>query len=353
MKNKTKQILAFLLVIILFSSVLTACSAENGKSSKANASRTVVDMEGNEVKIPNVVDNYAVVFAGDFDIVAMLDGCKHMSAFSETILKYEHVLKAFPELNDKIALPRRNVSTESIIESGAQVVILRENDYPELSKQLRQLGIPVVDMNFENFDDLKKCVSIFAEIMNTAEITAKAEKYIKFLDDEVKFSTEFRQRNGLNDKLSVLAMRDADNLEAYSPDRMMSSWSDACGMDYCLKETPGNQNLKLTTEQLLQYDPDYIVFVFDGNAEKFLAAEKVASLSAVKNNHIYQSPTVFNPFVVNGVEVALQMKWMYSVVYPNLVDYDMVKVTKQFYEEYFDYSIDDDELNKILALDKK
>ena len=55
MKNKTKQILAFLLVIILFSSVLTACSAENGKSSKANASRTVVDMEGNEVKIPNVV----------------------------------------------------------------------------------------------------------------------------------------------------------------------------------------------------------------------------------------------------------------------------------------------------------
>ena len=281
----------------------------------------------------------------------MLDGCKHMSTFSETVLKYEHVLKAYPELKSKIALPRRNVSTESIIESGAQVVILRENDYPELTRDLRAMGVPVVDMNFENFEDLKKCVTLFANIINTDEVKAKAKKYNKYLDNNIKLAAEFRENNHLNTDVSVLALRDADDLEAYSPDRMMDSWASACGFNYCLKSAPGNQNLKLTPEQMLQFDPDYIIFVFDGNAEKFMQNEKMATLSAVKNNRVYQSPTVFNPFVVSGVEVALQMQWMYAIVYSDIIDYDMVQITKDFYDEFFGYEMDDETITTLLGIE--
>ena len=347
-----KKIISLTLAIALIVSVMTACSNTNNSSSTDKTTRTIIDMQGTEVEIPQVVDNYAAVFAGNFDLFAMLDGCEHMSAFSETVLKYEHVLKAYPELKNKIALPRRNVSTESIIESGAQVVLLRENDYPDLTKELRAIGIPVIDMNFENFEELKKCATLFAEIINTDEIKAKAEKYNKYLDDSVAFTKEFQKKNNLNTDISVLALRDADDLEAYSPDRMMNSWADACGFNYCLKEAPGNQNVKLTPEQMLQFDPDYIIFVFDGNAEKFMNNEKMATLSAVKNNRVYQSPTVFNPFVVSGVEVALQMQWMYAVVYPDKVDYDMVQITKDFYKDFYDYELDDETVKTILGLNQ-
>lgn len=346
-----KKIMTLLLALILLVCSLTACTQRHtNQLITSDSTRTIVDMSGNEVLIPKKIDNYAVVFAGDFDLVAMLDGCEHMSAFSETVLKYEHVTKAYPELKNKIALPRRNVSIESIVDSGAQVVILRENDYPELSEQLKKIGIPVVDLNFENFDELKKCVTIFSEIMNTPEIKEKAKKYNDFLDSEVAFAKEFKVSHNLNNDITVLALRDADALETYSPDRMMGAWADACGFKYCLESTPDNQNIKLTPEQMIEYDPDYVLFSFSGNADKFLKNEKLATLTSVKEHHVYQSPTVFNPFIVNGVEVALQMRWMYSVVYSDLIDYDMSQVVKEFYSEFFDYELDDETLKTILEV---
>lgn len=345
-----KKSVSLLLIIITLCTIFTACAKNDTIINDSPKIRTVIDMSGNKVNIPDVVDNYALVFAGDFDIAAMLDGCEHMSAFPETVLKYKWVKKAYPQLNERIKLPRRNISVETIVESGAQVVILRENDYPDLAKELNAINIPVVDLNFSNFEELKQCVTIFAEIMNTDEIKAKAEKYNAYLDGEIKYAEDFRKRNNLNDDYTVLTLRDADDLEAYSPDRMMAAWSNACGLTYSLKSAPNNQNIKLTVEQILEYNPDYIIFSFDGNVDKFMANEKVSTLNAVKNNHVYQSATVINSFIVNGVEVALQMKWMYSLIYSDLVDFDLIQITKDFYKEFFELELTDEETIDILGI---
>lgn len=352
-KNMRKKIVfvsKFIAIISVMALVFVGCGADSS-TVNTSSTRTVIDTAGNEVVIPDVVESYAVVFAGDVDIFAMLDGCEHMSAYSETVLKYELVEKAYPFLKDRVALPRRNVSIESILESGPQVVILRESDYPELAEQLKELNVPVVDMNFEDYESLKKCVTLAADILNTEEARDKAERFNRLLDEEVKESEQFVSSHNLDSGISVLTFRDADDLEAYSPDRMMRCWSDACKLDYALKEAPGNQNVKLTVEQLSEFDPDYIFFTFGGNAEKMMTDERFVSLTAVKNSHVYQEPAVFNAFAINGCETIMQMKWVMSVIWPDEIDYDIVKEVQDFYTEFFDYEMDDATVKNILGIE--
>lgn len=347
------SILRHLTPLFLAAALLTGCGVSAGTGpagtpEQGTATRTVVDMQGTEVTVPAVIDNYAVAWTGDFDIAAMLDGCEHISAYPDTSLRFEKVMEFYPRLADCISLPKENIAVESLLESNAQVVFLRQSDYPDLTRELRAANVPVIDLNFENYDQLKQAVTLFADVLNTDQAREKAERYNDYLDDTLAQVQDFVQANPCGE-VSVLNFRDAVDFTAYSPDRLVGSWAGLCGVTYAMDTDGGTSNVTLTQEQVLAYDPDYIFFTFPGNAEKLLANQQLQSLRAVQQGHVYDAPAVFNSFAINGTEAVLQLKWAISLIWEDESPFDLNADVQDFYRTFFDLELSDEEVTRLLC----
>ena len=337
-------------LIKIFMGVMLLCALAGCGRLTNNAlveTRTVIDLDGNEIVVPAKIDNYAVAWSGDLDILAMLDNCEHISAFPEQSLKFPMLLQFYPQLQNCIPLPKINASSESILESGAQVVFLRYSDYPELTEQLRSQNIPVININFENYEDMIRAVELVADVLNTDIAREKAKRYREYcektMDDAQKLAAKIEGEHS-----SLIVFRDSVDYTAYSPDRMIGAWTDLCGLNYLINTGESTANVNLTTEQILEFDPDYIFFAFPGNVQGMLADEKLASLKCIKNNHVYETPTVFSPFPINGSEGILQLKWIFSIMWPEETNIDLEKEVCDFYKEFYDIEFTEKQLNEIL-----
>lgn len=344
-----KRIMGRLMPLVLAAVLLVGCGQTAAQTENTPAQgRTVVDMQGTEVTVPEVIENYAVAWTGDFDIAAMLDGCEHISAYPDTSLQFEKVMEVYPQLADCIALPKENIAVEAILESGAQVVFLRQSDYPDLTRELRAANVPVVDLNFENYEELKQAVELFAEVLNTQEARDKAALYNAYVDDTIAQVQEFVKTHSGDEEITVLNFRDAVDFTAYSKDRLVGSWAELCGITYAMDTGDNTSNVTLTQEQVLEYDPDYIFFTFPGNAEKLLANERMQSLTAVQQGHVYDAPAVINSFAVNGTEAVLQMKWAISLIWEGQTTFDLNADMRDFYRTFFDLELSEEETARIL-----
>ena len=327
---------------------LSGCGKES--QSKDTDTRIVVDLEGNEIEVPSQITNYAVAWSGDLDILAMLDNCEHISAFPQQSLKFPMLLEFYPQLENCIQLPKINVSSESILESGAQVVFLRYSDYPELTEQLKQQNVPAININFENYEDMIKSVELVADVLNTDEARNEAKQYREYVEKTMEEAVEMASTFDCKDA-SLIVFRDAVDYTAYSPDRMIGAWTDLCGINYLIDTGESTANVNLTVEQILEYDPDYIFFAFPGNIEKFYENEKLASLKCVKEGNVYETPTVFSPFPINGAEGVLQLKWIFTIMSSDYT-IDIEKEVRDFYREFYDIEFTDAQLKEILYGEK-
>jgi iron complex transport system substrate-binding protein len=107
-------------------------------------------------------------------------------------------------------------------------------------------------------------------------------------------------------------------------------------------------NVILTSEQIIEYNPDYIFFVIPGESAKFCSDSAYRTLNAVANNHVYDDPCGLNSWSNAGTESILQFKWAISIFYPDLVDYDIIEETRDFYEQFYGYTPTEQEINDIL-----
>ena len=98
----------------------------------------------------------------------------------------------------------------------------------------------------------------------------------------------------------------------------------------------------------MEYDPDYMVFALEEQAELFCNNESYQYLSCVKNGNVYNSPAVLNSWSNQGAESVLELKWGLYIMHKELVDFDMKEVTGNFYLEFYDYEFSEEDLEDIL-----
>ena len=342
---KPKSLILIICVVVMAAICLGGCGDKAAQMNN-ESTRIVKDMQGTEVTIPAQIDRYAVAWTGDFDIAAMIDNCEHICAYPETSLKFPMVMEIYPQLTNCVPLPKINVSCESILETGAQVVFLRKSDYPELTQQLEEAAVPVIDLNFENYDDLINAVYIFADVMNTDEARNKAKDYDSYVHSTIEATRHIVDNQ--NDDISVLNFRDATDYIAYSPDRLVGSWAGLCNIKYSLDTGGDTNNVQLTAEQIIELDPDYIFFTFPDNKDVMLNDPRFQNMKAIKNGNVYDAPAVLNSFAVNGAEAVLQIKWAASLMWPDAVDYDLEKDAQDFYKKYYNLDFTNEEIHSII-----
>jgi len=343
-----KKILSMIMVVCL---CLGLCSCGGNITDDGNVaqSRKVTDMSGFVSELPESIDSYAVAWAGLTDILTMFDGVEHMVAYPEKSASFKWLFDVYPELNDKICLPNEGISVETVLESGAQVVFLKKADDEGLVDKLRECGIVAIDCEFKDYEGLKDVVNLIADVLGTTNAKKEAEEYCKYIDESVAYVSEIAKNISNEQKISALVIKDTKDYSAYGATRYTGKWVEMCGANYSMVNEDAYANVKLTKEQLIEYNPDVLFFAMPGQAEKFLADETWNNMKAVVNGKVYNIPGGFNTWSNSGAESAMQFKWAFSKLYPDLIDYDINDATREYYKKFYDYEPTDEEIEKILS----
>ena len=343
MKN-TRKLISITLVLACMLGILSGCAATNTLGT--SKTRTVVDMSGHSVEVPEIVNSYISLWVGSVTITLMLDHGEHMVGCSETAASYPMFDRACKNTQEITYFTNDAITLEGILETGAEVVFYRGKDNADLAEKLIKAGVAAIDVEFNTYDEMMDAIEIIADVMNTEYARETASKYRTYASEMIEKAQSIG--NAVQDKKTIIVIRDTSNLRAYGVNRFAGRWATLCGGDYALKEGDPNGYVNLTSEQLLEYDPEFIVFVIPGEAKKFIEDSKWSSLTAVKNGHVYENPSVIGTWSNHGSECVLQFGWAMDKLYPGLTDLDIVKEVQYFYKEFYAMDLTETEITAVL-----
>lgn len=342
--KSVKRWISFTLVLVCLVSILSGCTTANAPEN--NKTRTVVDMSGHSVEVPEKVNSYISLWVGSVTITLMLDHGENMVGCSETAASYPMFDRACKNTRDITYFTNDAITLEGILETGAEVVFYRGKDNADLAEKLIKAGVAAIDVEFNTYDEMMDAIDIMADVLNTNYARETASKYRTYANEMIGKAQTIG--NTVQDKKSIIVIRDTSNLRAYGVNRFAGRWATLCGGDYALKEGDPNGYVNLTSEQLLEYDPEIIVFVIPGEAKKFIADSKWSSLTAVKNGHVYENPSAIGTWSNHGSECVLQFGWAMEKLYPEQSDFDLVQEVKDFYNEFYAMDLTDSEIAAVI-----
>lgn len=334
-------------IIVALACIMGCLSACNTTSTpETGKTRTVVDMSGHSVEVPEKVNSYISLWVGSVTITMMLDHGEKMVGCSETAASYPMFARACKNAEDITYFTNDAITLEGILETGAEVVFYRGKDNADLAEQLIKAGVAAIDVEFNTYDEMMDAIDIMADVLNTDFARETASKYRTYANEMIEKAQTVG--NTVQNKKSIIVIRDTSNLRAYGANRFAGRWATLCGGDYALTEGDPNGYVNLTSEQLLEYDPEIIVFVIPGEAKKFIEDAKWSSLTAVKSGHVYENPSAIGTWSNHGSECVLQFGWAMETLYPELSDFELIKEVIDFYKEFYGMELTDAEVTAII-----
>lgn len=333
--------------------------AQAGTSTTA-ATRTITNLDGSTLEVPAVVNRVACLFGPSYEKVVVLgaedkiiaDGDFHIDGWpwSNIIYKYLNEVPGVPNAHADLNL-------EELVKMEPDLVFYFNR--PEMVEQMQKLGLAVVpavsSKGGAKFSDTKDMLTVYANALGDEEALQRAEEYAQYFDEKLAMITAVTSTIPESERPTVyFANQDLLNASGKGSDR--PEVIDLAGGIAVAKDLEGNAT-EVTMEQLLQWDPDFIIIDHAGSSGNAPAEEVIGSLStdarlkditAVKNEQVKISPTgAF--FWDSGQQKILQLMWMAKLFHPEkFQDLDMAAELKDFYTRFFDYQLTDEQAEKIL-----
>jgi len=312
--------------------------------------KIVTDVDGNQVNIPDRVERVADLWHANNQIVLLLGGADKLVATTTAIAANPWFAEVYPNIKNVPVLTNgETIQVEELLSQKPDAVLLSKKS---MLTEVNQAGLKGVRVSFQDFDGLKKTVSITAEVLGD-KAPEIAKSYIKELEGNIQF-VESRIKDVKEEKRpTVLHITSgADLLKIDSGKSMIGEWIRLAGGKSVL---PDQANMvTVTMESIVEANPDVIIIGRGGNKTQ-AAIEKIKSdptwqsISAVKNNRIYANPTGTFPWDRYSAEEALQILWAAQLFHPEkFQDIDMVEKTQAFYKKYYGYALSKENAEQIL-----
>lgn len=356
MKRLTRLVavlISFLLVFVTFAGCGTASTSsdmkqETGskKDSSTEASvetRIITDMSGKQVEIPMVVDRYADAWFAHNEVVVMLDKAERMVATVETPERAPWEYLVQPNMYNALSTFGDDFNLEELVPLKPQVVFDSDS---ALEEQLNSVDIPVVNVMFSNYDEMKRSITLTGDVLG-GDSVAMAAEYCLYLDETLKMLDEKLGSLSEDEKPSVLHGNSVYTLAVDGSKTIIDAWIDASGGVNSAQEVEGNMQT-VTLEQVLDWNPDIIITGTPSEVESILNDPAWAGLTAVKTGQVYANPRGVFSWDRYGVEGALQLQWAAQLFHPDLIKIDIDKTIKEFYHTFLNYELTDAQVNRIL-----
>lgn len=361
---KRKALAIVLSCVLAFSGVLgmVGCSGGAGAAAKdvtdlVYAANTDTDGLDESYAVPEEVTGVAPTIGALTQITAMLCGDESKVAAAPTAQisdRFKSVISSYEAGNPD---GYDSTSVEDIIASGAQVAygpVALFSD--EQKQQLSDAGVTFIPMsNLGTVDGICACTELIGAILGDEEY-ARAQEFTAYWKGNVSDAQE--RTSGLSDdeKPTVLNLSYSNGaFGCESGETMIGTYIEAAGgvnvaKDYSVVSSGGqNGGATLDEEQIVDWNPDYILCYSTECTEQVLNDDALASVTAVKNGDVYTVPTGLYLWSVRSGEGALMAPWVGTIINAELFeDVDMVSMTQDFFKTYYGYDLSTEDAESIL-----
>ena len=317
--------------------------------SAAESARSITDMQGVKVSVPEKVEKIAALWNANNEIILALGGMDKVVATTDLIKTnkwFEHV---YPKLkNLPAALNGKDLQIEELVKLAPDVIIVFNKNYQD---ELIKNGFSAVNLIFRDYPDMEKSIYATAEVIGTDDARKKAEKLANKIHDNSEFVTARTKNIPDAKRPKVLHLLGGANLlKIDGTNTIQNTWIKLGGGVNAIN-TEGSM-IEVSAEEIINANPDIIIVGgndIDAQIKKIKEHPAFSGSNAVKNGKIYGNPKGVFSWDRYGAENVLQILWAAKTIQPDLFkDVDMKVKTKEFYKEFLNHDLSDTEYGYIL-----
>lgn len=351
-----QRILALFLALCLCLP-LAACGKKQGYDPLEGVkTRVVTDSAGRQVEIPAQIQRVApsgstaqmILMPIAYDLLAGLSSSPstaQMPYFPEEV----RYLPTFGQFYGSKA----NLNMESLIDARPQIIIdlgdAKDTIADDMDRIQKQTGIPTVFIEAD-LDDMAAAYRTLGDILNRSDM---AESLAQFIEKTVSMARENSAKIPENQRLSVLFGTGSTGLACNAAGSVQADVIDLVGaVNAIIPEEVSNRGggTTVSLEEVYAVEPD-VILLSTGGLYDTLAQGEWAGLQAVQSGKYYEIPGLpydwmSSPPSVNRV---LGIWWLGNLLYPELYDYDMVQVAREYYGLFWHYDLTEEEARQMLS----
>jgi len=320
--------------------------------------KTVTDLTGKKVTIKDNPTRIAIVPIPWASLTYLVDGDSSKiigmnpsskEAYDISILK--DLAPNMKKVNTAFVDSDFNINYEELALLKPDIVIVWDFQNDAIEK-LAKLKIPAVAIKYGTLENVQEGIKLLGDILNRQE---KAQKLINYHKDTNKYlASKTKKLENIKRKKILYLIN--PQLTVSSGNSVTNIMIDMAGGENVAKDiTTGGSWSKVTMEQIIKWNPDIIIL---SNFDKFLPediynnkfeGQDWSKINAVKNKKVFKAPIGIYRWDAPSAETPLMIKWIAKVAAPEVFnDYNIRKDIKDFYLEFFNYKLTDEQLNFIL-----
>ncbi len=353
---------------VLAASFTTGCT-DFDASGSGNDARTITDMAGREVSVPQHIES--VYSTGQPGVVSLyilapdklLGWCMKPSSVEAEYLEQQYL--DLPVLG-LMQGQNNTANREEIISRAPDAILLmtslqedadRESAVGDADAIARKMGIPTVVADYS----LKATGEAFRFLGDLLDCEQRAEDLASYCDRVYANALVNSASIADADRVRVYYAQGQSGLQTAPQGSEHSEVLDLVGADNVVKlEAGSGGRVNVDMEQVLIWNPKVIVTSYamshsaDGQAVFTLIEEGNKSwseVSAVRSGSVYNTPAYpFNwqdmPPSANRI---IGISWLGNLLYPELFDIDIRKETQSFYQLFYRVELSDVQLEVLLV----
>ena len=342
--KKLYRVVALVLALFIAASSLTGCGLPN-KENK----RTVVDIMGAEVEIPEEVDEVVNLYSFGCQMMIGLGLTDYLVGISEDTFETEWLEMMCPEAKN-IPTYSDETSAETLLAANPDIVFCADPDYAE---ELRSKGVPCITFMYLTVDDLIFNVNLLGEILG-GEAKKKCDLYIAYLEE--KIADVEGALKGVVTRKETVHYINANSDKGFYKTAGAGSTTDYCAqLSYVELATASLISFpesKVDAEALLGTNPENVIIggryqhvLYDD----ILSAGEWQRISAVQNGKVFKIPMGVSAWNRYSLETALLIPWTASVIYPEYYEFDAVNEIIEFYKMFMGYELTEEQAQYMIA----
>ncbi len=250
----------------------------------------------------------------------------------------------YPGLEDRRTFTRDDCTIENVAAIGPDLVLI---DVAETIETLRGADINAAYMSVTSPETIMQAVTLIGAALGGDAVdkaSAYCEEYAAAIDEISAASADLAD----DERPTVLYLRSIDR--SCGANSMPDHWiTTAGGVNVIAELGLEGSSCEVNIEVVMDADPDIVICESPSTYEEVVGSDALSELAAVKNGAVYTAPLGPVVWSMGSTEALLQLYWAANLINPDVYDYDVDAVTRDYFEQYYGYDLSDEELEQIFS----
>lgn len=329
----------------------------SGASSSSQTTKTITDMAGRTVTIPNNITS-VLGTAPTVTVMTYIIAPDDLVGLNSNYNQSKYLPGKYKNLpNVGMNMGQTKLNPETYQSMHPDVVLYDYtpgynslNAIDELQSKLDPIPVVAVT-NITDANHFDSGMTFMGDLLNNPEKSDEFNKFYKEIYTKVNQTVASIPEK---ERKKVYYAVGSDGLTTAQAGTMHAQPINICGginvADFPLESIAGRTAVSF--EQVLKWNPDVIVVADKPFYDKVYSDPNWKTIKAVQDKQVYLIPSQpFNWYDRSpGVNTVMGIPWTAKVLYPEqFSDIDLVSLTKEFYSKFYHYDLTDSEAKDIIS----